>query len=413
MSFSKSQRAWLLYDPALSAYAMIVRTVAAPLFLAYLADGVLSEAKCTEYWGYTCSIAGLTAGALSVFYGPGIDAGRKKVQTVGIFTALGVISTLAYIFVPHLGVPQWAPLLVMLISFTGMISFMGANSFYDSLLISVAGKSERDKVSSWGFALGYAGALISFLSCLPFMQIAEGRYFFPAAFIIAALWWTAGSLPLFRHVRESAAEQQIPAVKLADTLKFIYSQKNILIFLIAYFLYIDGVGTIMMQAALIAKSLGISGNNIMLTILALQVIGLPFTLLFGYLAKRFSAKVMVLAAIVIYILISGIVTVMSFINSTSLKIAFFYTAAALIGTAQGGIQSLSRSLFSRIIPAERAAELFAVYNIFGRFTTIVGPLMMIPLAVHLWEKAELGISLMILPFICGAILLAKVKVPEN
>ena len=104
---------------------------------------------------------------------------------------------------------------------------------------------------------------------------------------------------------------------------------------------------------------------------------------------------------------------MSFSHHPALREGLFYLAAALIGTAQGGIQSLSRSLFSKIIPQERAAELFAVYNIFGRFTTIVGPLLLIPLAVLLWDKAELGVSLLIIPFICGALLLTKVKVPEN
>ena len=202
-------------------------------------------------------------------------------------------------------------------------------------------------------------------------------------------------------------------IKLKDSLKFIISQKNILLFLIAYFLYIDGVGTIMMQATLIAKGLHISNGNIMMTILALQIIGLPCTLLFGRLADKFSAKTMISSAIFIYMFIAVIVTVMSFNRELLIRQILFYLAAALIGTVQGGIQSLSRSLFSRIIPPERAAELFAVYNLFGKFTTIVGPLFLIPLAVFLWNKAELGITLLLIPFALGAILLTKVKVPEN
>jgi UMF1 family MFS transporter len=151
----------------------------------------------------------------------------------------------------------------------------------------------------------------------------------------------------------------------------------------------------------------------MTTILALQITGLPFTLLFGRLAAKFTAKTMIFTAIFIYIAIAVIVTAMSFTTGDRLRQILFYTAAALIGTAQGGIQSLSRSVFSRIIPGERAAELFAVYNFFGKFTTIVGPLLLIPLAVLFWNKAELGITLLIIPFSLGAILLTKVKVPEN
>ncbi len=413
MAFTKAQKSWLAYDPAISAYAMIVRTVVAPIFLTFAAGSYLGEDKCTEYWGYTCSIAGLVAGAISVFCGPWIDAKRKKVQAVALFTILGVLSTLAYIPLNYFNAGSAAPYIVMGISFVGMLSFMGSNSFYDSLLVSITGKSERDKVSSWGFALGYGGALVSFLLCLPLMFIADQKFFFPGAFLIAALWWAAGSLPLFKNVREKHDGEMQKSVNLKDTLKYIWENKNILIFLAAYFLYIDGVGTIMMQATLIATSLKIDTLFIMVTILALQIIGLPFTLLFGKLADRFSAKAMIYVAIAIYISIAVIVTVMSFLHDAGIRVILFYVAAGLIGTAQGGIQSLSRSLFSKIIPQHRAAELFAVYNIFGRFTTIVGPLLMIPIAVHVWGKAELGISLMILPFICGALLLSKVKVAEN
>ncbi len=413
MAFTKAQKSWLAYDPAISAYAMIVRTVVAPIFLIWAAGEFMSEDKCTEYWGYTCSFAGLVAGAISVFCGPLIDAKRKKVQTVAFFTILGVLSTLAYIPLNYFNAGKYAPFIVMVISFIGMLSFMGSNSFYDSLLVNITGKAERDKVSSWGFALGYAGALVSFLLCLPLMFIADKKYFFPGAFLIAALWWAFGALPLLKNVRENNSGESQNAVNLKDTLKYIFENKNILIFLIAYFLYIDGVGTIMMQATLIAASLKIDTLFIMVTILALQVIGLPFTLLFGYLADKFSTKSMIYVAVAIYIAIAGIVTVMSFLQDIGTRVVLFYVAAGLIGTAQGGIQSLSRSLYSRIIPQHRAAELFAVYNIFGRFTTIVGPLLMIPIAVHIWGRAELGISLMILPFICGALLLSKVKVSEN
>ena len=404
---SSRQWAWLLYDPANAAYALIVRTVVAPIFLAAAAKGVWSDSQVTSNWSLTASAAGITAGILSVLAGPPVDAKRKKVQMVMLFTMLGLLSTLAYIFVPF-GMPQ----AVLLISFTGISSFMASNSFYDSLLIGISTPQERDFLSTTGYASGYAGGLLSFLLCLPLLSFADGKYFFTGAFIIAASWWGLGSLPLFLRVREdnvSPAPQN--AVKLKDTFKFILSEKNILLFLIAYFLYIDGVGTILLAATPLAAGLKINTTSIMVTILLLQLAGLPFTLLYGRLAEKFSARKMICAAIGCYVLIAMIVTIMSCCENLKLRQYLFYIAAALIGTSQGGIQSLSRSLFSRIIPEARAAELFAVYNIFGKFTTIVGPVFIF-IATEFTGKAELGITMLTVPFILGAMLLSKVKIPH-
>lgn len=414
MKLTSAQKAWIVYDPAISAYAMIVRTVVAPIFLAYHAQGIVSNSGCSALWGYAGSTAGLAAGVISIFTGPRIDAKKKKLLMVAVFTILGIISTLSYIPIPYLPGGTYVPYLILGISFAGMVCFMVCNSFYDALLIDIAGHTERDKISSIGYALGYAGALGSFLLCLPLMNFSGGKYFYAGAFAITAIWWTAGSLPMFIKVRETpTCAAGCNMIKLQDSIKFILTRKNIFIFLIAYFLYIDGVGTIMMQATLIAKGLNLPDTNIMLTILALQVIGLPFTLIFGFLAEKFSAKTMIHVAILIYVIIAIIVTFMSFSGDQSIRKILFYLAAALIGIAQGGIQSLSRSLFSRIIPKERSAELFAVYNLFGKFTTIVGPLLLIPTAVLLWNKAELGITLLLIPFIIGSLLLNKVEVPEN
>ncbi len=405
MKLNKQQLAWLLYDPANAAYAMIVRTVAAPVFLAVCAKGIWSDSQVTSFWSLTASGAGLAAGAISVFIGPRADAKCRKVPAVALFSLLGIISALSYTLLPGT-----MPHAVLAISFAGIAGYMAANSFYDSLLINLSVPEERDKLSTTGYALGYGGALISFLLCLPLIKISGGAYFLKGAFIIAAVWWLAGAMPLFFTVKENQNREQSCPVKFSETFRYIFKQKNILLFLTAYFLYIDGVGTILLAATPLAAGLKISNNMIMLTILALQLIGLPCTLLYGKLAEKFSARIMIYAAIATYILIAAAVTAMSFCSNSAIKQTLFYTAAVLIGTAQGGIQSLSRSLFSRIIPAERSAELFAVYNIFGKFTTIVGPLFIL-LATTLTGKAELGITLLTVPFTAGIILLSKVKVP--
>ncbi len=406
MGFSRQQISWLLYDPANAAYALIVRTVIAPVFLGICAGNIYTESEVTTFWSLTASAAGVCAGIISVLCGYRADAAKKKVATLGVFTAAGIISTLAYLFIPR------APFPALAVSFAGILCYMAANSFYDSLLTEITAPAERDRVSTTGYAWGYAGGLLSFMLCLPFLFMQNGRWMFSATFIIAALWWGLGSLPLFLNVREKRDHVAMKQLRLRETFSFIFSQKNILIFLIAYFLYIDGVGTILLAATPLAAGLQIPAAHIMLTILALQLSGLPFTLLYGRLARRFTAKKMIFTAIAIYILIAGTVTVMSFCSDLKVRQILFYICAALIGTSQGGIQSLSRSLFSKIIPHERTAELFAIYNIFGKFTTVAGPVL-IAVATLLWNRAELGITMLTIPFLLGALLLKKVKVPEN
>ncbi len=408
MAFSKDKISWLAYDPAASAYALIVRTVVAPVFLEHFARNILTDSQITSRWSLAASAAGIVAGIITVFSGPVVDARRKKVQMVALFTSLGVLSCLAYL-IPALQTPGS----IIAISFCGIMSFMASNSFYDSLLISITTPAERDRFSSLGYALGYAGGLCSFLLCMGLSSLSRNiETFFYGSFIIAALWWGCGSLPLLCNVKEPPAGKQISKIKIKETVNFIFSQKNILLFLIAYFLYIDGVGTILLAATPLAAGLGISTNMIILTILLLQLIGLPATLIYGKLAEKFSAKNMIKTAIIIYITIAIVVTAMSLCSDIKIKQTLFFLTAFLVGTSQGGIQSLSRSVFSKIIPHERSAELFSVYNIFGKFTTIVGPVL-IAIATFFWDKAELGISMLLLPFILGFILLSKVKVPEN
>lgn len=407
MAFSKKKISWLVYDPAASAYALIVRTVFAPVFLAHFSQGILTGSQITSRWSLVASAAGIAAGIITVFSGPAVDARRKKVPMVALFTATGVLSCLAYLL-PALQTPG----AILAISFCGILSFMASNSFYDSLLINITTPAERDKVSSFGYALGYAGGLCSFLLCMAAGFIFKTAEFYIAPFIIAALWWSCGSIPLLRNVKEVPAGMSAEKIRIQDTLKFIFSQKNILLFLTAYFLYIDGVGTILLAATPLAAGLDISTNLIIITILLLQLIGLPATLLYGKLAEKFSAKTMIKIAIAIYVTIAVIVTIMSFSSNITVKQTLFYITAFLVGTSQGGIQSLSRSVFSKIIPQARAAELFAVYNIFGKFTTIVGPVL-IACSTFFWDKAELGITMLTVPFILGFILLSKVKVPEN
>lgn len=406
MKLNKTQWSWILYDPACSSHALIVRTLFAAIFLEVCADGLVPPHRITSLWASTASFACLAAGAVSVCLGPWVDAKHRKVQALTISALLCIASCFAYWFCKH-GDWKW----VLGISFAGIAAFAAANSFYDSLLSDIAKPEMRDKISSLGFALGYAGAIIAALICLPLTFLLEGVLALRLSFVIAGTWFLLLSLPLFFNVRENSALPENKSKSLPETFSYIWKNKNILTFLIAYLLYIDVVGTIMFAAAPLATGLKISTQYLLIIILGLQFLGLPFTLLAGKLAQKFSARKIIYVSIIIYAMVSILAGAMSIVESLQIRQMLFAAIAFLVGTAQGGIQSLSRSLFSRLIPPERSAELFSVYNIFGRFTTIIGPLVMLPIATWLWGKAELGITLMLIPGIIGFILLRKVEIP--
>ena len=403
MKLTGQQLSWIIYDPACAAHALLVRTLFAAIFLQICADGAVADTGLTALWTATASIACLAAGIISVCTGPFADAKHCKRLFMAAAVAVCIVSCFGYLFC---GRGDWKP--VLIISFAGIAAFSVANSFYDSLLSDVAEASERDRLSTLGFASGYAGAILSALIVLPFVFLISGDTPLRIAFGFTGIWFAAGSLPLLLNVRERNTIA-VPRKKLSETFRYIWQEKNILFFLTAYLLYIDTVGTIMFAAAPLAAGLKISTQWLLITILALQFLGLPFTLLYGHLAKKFSAKTMISCAVAVYMLIAVLTGVMSFTGSLTVRRILFAVIAFFIGTSQGGIQALSRSMFSRLIPEERAAELFSVYNIFGRFTTVIGPLIMIPFAVWLFKRPELGITLMLIPCAAGLFLLGKVK----
>jgi UMF1 family MFS transporter len=240
-------------------------------------------------------------------------------------------------------------------------------------------------------------------------KIAAIRY----SFIIAACWWGVLTLPLLFKVRENKeSRERDTSLDFVSNFKELLKNKNVLLFLVAYFLYIDGVGTIYTMAAPIATDIGITTPQLLGVILGLQFLAFPCTLLYGKLSVKYHPRTLVLAAIGIYVLISLLALLLALPCLKEQRLVIFILLAVLIGTSQGGIQSLSRSLFSRIVPSAKAAEFFGFYNLFGKFTTIVGPLL-VGLSTALWGKAELGIAFLALPFLAGAILLTRVDFTQS
>lgn len=402
MKLDTPQKAWILYDMGNAAYALIVRTVFAAILFKYCADGVWGKESTTAYWGYVCSLAGIAAGAVSITLGFFADKFHCKKVFLAAFVLAGVISTGAFVFLRE-GMAWW----VLGLSFISLGCYMSANSFYDSLLLSVAPGSQRDVLSSLAYAAGYVGGVIPFILCLVLTFVMQDKMTAVRwSFVIAALWWLLLTLPALYFVKETKTEKDVSLNFIANFKKLL-KNRNVLLFLVTYFLYIDGVGTIYTMATPIANDIGITTTQLLAVILGLQFLAFPCTLLYGKLSTVFHPRNLVMTAIGIYILISLLTLLLSVPALKEWRLPIFIGIAVLIGTSQGGIQSLSRSLFSRIVPSAQAAEFFGFYNLFGKFTTIVGPVL-IGIVTACGGKAEQGIAFLAVPFLLGGLLLTRV-----
>jgi len=299
------------------------------------------------------------------------------------------------------------------------VGFSGSNLFYDSLLPGIASEEKVDYVSSLGFALGYVGGGILFLiNVVMYLQpeifgIPDGATAIRLSFITVAVWWAIFSIPVALWVKEPVIYEYVGFVsavdlgwkQLLDTVKEIRHLRVVGLFLLAYWLYIDGVDTIVRMAVDYGATLKFPDSALITALLMVQFIAFPCALLFSLFAKKIGVKQAVIVGIVGY----GIITFLGYFMS---QVWHFYTLAALIGLFQGGIQALSRSLYTRIIPAEKAAEFFGFYNMLGKFAAVIGPAMMgtITLATG---NIRYGILSILVLFVLGGYFLLKVNIEEG
>jgi UMF1 family MFS transporter len=302
------------------------------------------------------------------------------------------------------------------------VGFSGANIFYDSFLTDVARKEEMDLLSSRGYGWGYIGSVIPFLAVvlLIFLDPDKGPEGSPSLlsyrriFWITGFWWLLFSLPLLKNAKQVHCIEPGPHplkqsfVRLIRTFRNIRKQRQVFVFLLAYFFYIDGVDTIIRMAFAYGLDLGLSGTMLILVILMVQVVAFPSALIFGRLAKRFSARRMILFGIGLYVLITLISFFLSVISSLLIRKIIFWMVAFLAATSLGGIQALSRSLFGKMIPRENSAEFFGFYNMFGKFAAVGGPFLM-GLITHLTGHSRYGILSILILFAAGGGLLLRVR----
>jgi UMF1 family MFS transporter len=317
------------------------------------------------------------------------------------------------------GEGQWQ--MAVFVYVLGNIGFMGSNTFYDALLSSVSNEKSVDFVSGLGFALGYLGGGILFGVNVLMLQnpslfgLESQAVAVKASFVSVALWWAIFSMPLFLFVEEKREKVNKESsllsqgyLRLKKTFSKIKALKGLLLFLVAYWLYIDGVDTIIRMAVDYGMALGFDTNNLILSLLIVQFVGFPATLLFAKLAQNWDTKKAIFLAIFIYIFIIFWATRMSEVHE-------FYILAIMIACVQGGIQALSRSYYSKMIPQEHSAEFFGFYNFLGKFATILGPLLVAVVALFS-QNSRVAIASVAIFFIIGGVLLFFVdekKVTED
>ncbi len=403
---TKPVLSWALYDWANSAFAVIVLTVFFPLFFkSYWSTGADATTS-TLQLGIANSGASIVVVLLAPVLGAIADVSAAKKRFLMFFALLGIVMTGGLYFV---GEGNWLAAVICFV--LGGIGFAGSNVFYDSLIVNITTKDKLDMVSALGFSLGYLGG--GLLCAIDVAMVIQYEWFgFDSrnaatqfAFLTVSLWWFLFSLPVLLFVHEPAATNKITygtaisggIKQLAHTFKTIRKMRVVFLFLAAYWLYIDGVDTIVRMAVDYGMALGFDANNLIIAVLITQFVGFPAALLFGVLGSKVGTKVALLIGISVYLF----VTVWGYYMDS---VQEFYGLAATIGLVQGGVQSLSRSYYARIIPHDKSAEFFGFYNMLGKFAAVIGPLMMGMVGV-LTGSPRLGILSIAVLFILGGVML--------
>jgi len=371
----RSQLSWAFYDWANSAFATTVMAGFFPLFFKqYWSSG--TEATVSTFWlGLGNSGASLLILIMAPLLGALADSGGMHKRLLAVFAAVGIMATASFFFVAQ-GAWPWA----ISIYVVAIIGFSGANVFYDAMLPSLTTPEDFHRLSALGYALGYLGGGLLFLVNVTmtlkpgWFGLADAAAAVRFSFLSVAVWWLVFSLPVLLGVREQAPTSSTGLAlgkevgKLWNTLKSIRQQRNLWLFLCAYWLYIDGVDTIIRMAVDYGMSLGFAVNDLLLALLVTQFVGFPAALAFGWLGQRVGPRKGIYIAIAVYVA----ATVWG-IGMT--RKAEFYVLAVMVGLVQGGIQALSRSFYARLIPADKPAEFFGFYNMLGKFAAIIGPVL--------------------------------------
>lgn len=411
--FTKAEKSWIMYDWANSIYATNIMAAIFPIYFAMQANETGNK-----LYGFAVSAAALVVAVLAPILGAiGDFSGMKKKLFAG-FLVLGLVFTAVMA-----AFEDWRLMLVGFI--LSRIGFSGSCLFYDSFLTDVTTPERMDRVSSWGYAMGYiGGSTIPFIISIAVMLLLNQSVLsYKIAILIVVVWWAVFSIPFLKNVKQQYSVEDAPQALAKEafrnawkTFKDILKDKKILFFIIAYFFYIDGVDTIISMATNYGETLGLGAIGMILALLVTQIVAVPFSILFGNLAKKVGAMKMIAIAVCVYFVITILGFFMGFNieqaelsggdieAALKLSSTLFWILATLVGTVQGGIQALSRSYFGQLIPPERSNEYYGFLDIFGKFSCVIGPALYAA-TYAATGRASLGILSIIVLFFGGMVAL--------
>lgn len=412
MKYTKLERNWVMYDVGNSALVLL-QTSVVPIYFNALAAGASSAGLVTA-WANAQTVASLVVAFLMPILGALADyAGNKIKFFIGFF-----LTGLVLCFAQAVPMSAMAFLVIYVVCTIGLNSSM---TFYDAMLPDITTDERMDAVSSSGYAWGYIGSTIPFIICLALIMAGpsalglETMFCTRMAFVITGVWWLVFTLPLLRtykqkYGRERSSEDTLGHIvsgvfsEVAHTMKEIARDKVVLLYMVAFFFYIDGVHTIIAMSTSYGTDLGISSTNLVLALLVTQFVAFPSAIAYGRLAGRFGTKKMLLIAVFAYFLITLFAAF--FLRSA----AEFWVLAICVGLFQGGIQALSRSEFGKLIPKEHANEYYGFFDIFGKYAAIMGTLL-VSVFTQLTGSSSIGVLSVAVLFIVGFVLL--LKMPEG
>ena len=362
--------------------------------------------------GYYNSFASIIIAVISPILGTIADFKGMKKKLFTLFSLIAIFSTLFLSFADNFGLP-----LLMTFFILGSVTFAGGNIFYDAFLVDVTNDERMDKISTAGFAYGYIASVIPFMFCLGAVLVfgMKNPLGYQIGFVITALWWLILTIPMYKNVEQIYGVEPVPNPvresfkTIFNTLKDIKKNKIVVIFLCSYFLYIDGVDTIIKMVIPYSKSVLDADKFNTLVLLGIliyvQIVAFPFAIIYGRLASKFGTRNMIKLGIATYM----ISVIFAYFMSNLLHV---FVLSTLIASAQGGIQALSRSYYAKIIPKENANEFFGFYNIFGKFAAIIGPFIM-SLITTLTKNPRYSILGIIPLFVVGYLVMLQLPKEEK
>ena len=397
---TKPERSWVLYDVGNSAYVLLASTLI-PIYFSAIAD---PNSSAVVAWGYASTVASLVLALLMPFLGSIADLKGNKKKFLAGTIGTGAV-TLAV-----MGVPSDA-MVFLVIYVISSVMLNASLVFYDAFLVDATEEDRYDEVSSQGYAWGYIGSCAPFIVCLVIVLFGENFGIgqldgIRISFVITAVWWLAFSVPIWRDVHQTHYKPREPHLfrntvrGLVSTCKKIFRDRRLMFFMLAFFFYIDGVHTIIAMSTSYGTDLGIDSTQLVLALLVTQFVAFPSAIAYGRLSARFGTKKMLLIAVFAYFLITLFAAF--FLRSA----AEFWVLAVCVGLFQGGIQALSRSEFGKLIPKEHANEYYGFFDIFGKYATIMGTLL-VSVFTQLTGSSSIGVLSVAMLFIVGFVLLWK------